>query len=56
MSVWLRCRSRFIKKGLERGGAILIVAIGAVTTLSILALGVSSSVMQELRLARYMTE
>lgn len=56
MSVWSRCRSRFIKKGLERGGAILIVAIGAVTTLSILALGVSSSVMQELRLARYMTE
>jgi hypothetical protein len=34
----------------------LIVAIGAVTTLSILALGVSSSVMQELRLARYLTE
>jgi hypothetical protein len=55
MNAWSRCRSLF-KERPNRGGAILIVAVGAITTLSILALGVSSSVMQELRLARHLTD
>lgn len=55
MSAWSRCRSLFSGQA-KRAGAILIVALGAVTTLSILALGVSSSVMQQLRLARYLTD
>ena len=38
-----------------RRGTILIVAIGAVAMLSILTLGTTSSVMQEMKLARYVT-
>ncbi len=37
-------------------GAILFLAVGAIAALSILTLGVTSSVMQELRLASYVTD
>jgi len=37
-------------------GAILFVAVGAIAVLSILALGATSSVMQELKLAKFVTE
>ena len=37
-------------------GAILFVAVGAIAVLSILALGATSSVLQELKLAKFVTE
>jgi hypothetical protein len=55
MSAQSFCRPPFLKRGVNRG-TILLLAIGAVATLSILALGVTSSVMQELRLSRYVTD
>jgi type II secretory pathway component PulK len=48
-------RRRSSRGRLAERGTILFVAIGAVLILSILTLGVTSSVMQELRLARSVT-
>jgi len=45
---------RVCRRQVQRG-SILFVAIGAVAVLSILALGTTSSVLQELRLARHVT-
>lgn len=39
-----------------RRGAVLFIAVGAISVLSILALGATSSVMQELRLSRFVAE
>lgn len=40
----------------RKRGAVLFIAVGAISVLSILALGATSSVMQELRLSRFVAE
>lgn len=48
-----RARS-FVKS--RRSGAILFIAVGAIAVLSILVLGTTSSVLQELKLARFIVD
>lgn len=40
----------------KRAGAILFLAVGAIAVLSILAIGTTSSVLQELKLAKFVTD
>ena len=60
MAVLLKKLSRFLQPSKERHqlsrGAILFLAVGAIAVLSILTLGASTNVLQELKLARYLTE
>lgn len=51
-----RFRSRRALKAAPKRGAVLFIAVGAISVLSILALGATSSVMQELRLSRFVAE
>ncbi len=58
MAEFLKSLSRFLLRNrfVSKDGAMLFLAIGAVSVLSILALGATSSVLQEMRLSRALTD